>query len=585
MHQKPRHLLRYLRFYPLFAPVLGALLVACGGGTAQGPGEVVPPATPNTEQVSGLWTPAGGAAKPAFEFFGSATEAPFTKSLLTGRIWQNQQLVNLFVWDLQSDGTIALNLVSPACMSRPLASCPVTGSARIIANGKRTQDATWNVKLDYNGDGKVDAEVTDSYHRQELDLSGLSNGTVFFTHLDNALFDAPLRATVSGADLALRLEDLDQAVTPVARGFTVRQDSVAFGPSAPVVSNNRFYVVGSGYQLLPVKQWFDKVSLSSSANGAYALSYEMHRQVQLPDGVTRAQVQADGGAMRTGLAEYEAVSATTKIVGLIKRFSGAPTVRALDKFYLSLQLDFEKTGEANELLFSSATEGVVTSRLGHHPLAVSEQRSFTWRQNADGAIVLSFPQYGAVVLRFIKPISGGYQVLYERPDTGFGPSYRVRDMLRDAPPVLNESNVAGRYLFTSTAPLPNGSYEYDVTFHRNHTVSGAVGGHWFQDGNGDLVGYECTNLFGQDIGDYASCAAALDNTATVNFAHVRRLRFVHRDGNNVQAKYNASVYGTRSFLLYPPSGDPVRTSKFFTAVGAPVQSTALTYRFVRIGDE
>ena len=577
MRQKPLYLLLYI----FLAPVL----VACGGSTAQEPGEVVRPAPPNTEQVSGLWTPAGGAGKPSFEFFGSATEAPFAKSLLTGRIWQNQQLVNLFVWNLQSDGTITLNLVSPACISRPLASCPVTGSARIVASGKRIQDATWNVNLDYNGDGKIDAEVTDSYHRKELDLSGLAEGTVFLTHLDNALFDAPLRATVSGADLALRLEDLNQAVTPIARSFALRQDSLAFAPSAPVVSSSSFYVVGSGYQSLQVKQWFDKVSLSSSASGAYALSYEMHREVQLPDGVTRAQVQADSGSVRIGLAEYEAVTARTKIVGLIGKFIGAPGVQALDKFYLSLLLDFEKAGEANELLFTSATEGVVTSRLGHHPLAVSEQRSFTWRRSADGAIVLSFPEYGDVVLRFIKPISGGYQVLYERPNKGFGPTYLVRDMLRDAPPVLNESNLAGRYIFTSTAPLPNGSYEYSVTFHRNHTVSGAVGGYWFQDGNGDLVGYECTSLFGQDISDYASCAAALDNTATVSFAHVRRLRFVHRDGNNVQAKYNASVYGTRSFLLYPPSGDPVRASKFFTAVGAPVQSTALTYRFVRIGDE
>ncbi|GEM_PF-1737999 len=571
----------------LFALFFACLLSACGGGTAHAPSEVVLAAVPNTQQVVGLWTPAAGAGKPAFEFFGSATEAPFDKSLRTGRIWQNQQLLSFFVWNLQTDGTITLNLVSTTCLSRPLAGCPVTGTARITASGKRTQDSTWNIDFDNDGDGKVDSQVSDTYHRQEIDLSGVGNGDVFLTHLDDPLFDSPLHGTVRGAAMSLRLEGLDKPVNPSASGFATRQDTLAFatGESTAIVGPQDFYVIGSGYQSMPVKQWYDQLSLTASVNGAYALSYEVHRQVQLPDGVTAAQVQADSGSARISLADYQAVTATTQLVGLVDRFIAAPAVHPLDRFFISLELDFKKASEANDLLFTSATEGVVTSTLAHHPDVVSEQRSFTWRQRADGAIVLSFPGYGDVVLHFIKAISGGYQVLYERPDQGYDPSFRVRDMLRDAPSPLDETNLAGRYVFTSTAAQPNGTHEYSVTFHRNHTVTGAVGGYWFQDNNGDLVGFECATLSGQDISDYASCAATLDNTASVNFAHVRRLRFVNRDGNNLQAKYTASVYGTRSFLVYPPSGDPVRASKFFTAVGAPIQSVALTYRFVRVGDE
>jgi hypothetical protein len=570
-----------------FSLLVAGLLSACGGGTAQAPGETVLAAAPNTQQVVGLWTPAGGSARPAFEFFGSATESPYDKTLRTGRLWQDRQVASLFVWSLQNDGTITLNLVSPSCASRPLSSCAVTGTARITASGKRTQDSSWNIDFDNDGDGKVDARSADTYHRQEIDLSSLGEGEFFLTRLDNAIFDGPMRGAVSGTSLSLRLEDLDRPMTASASGFAGKRDTLALaaGESAAVTVNQNFYVVGSGYRIMPVKQWFDQVSLSASNNGAYALSFEMHRQVQLPDGVTRAQVQIDSGSSRAGLADYEAVTSSTQVVGLIDRFISAPSIRSQDRFYVSLDLNFTRTGEANDLLFTSATEGMVTSRLAHHPDAVSEQRSFTWRQRADGAVVLSFAAYGDVVLHFIKAISGGYQVLYERPDTGFGASYRVRDFLRDAAPVLDASNLAGRYVFSSTAALPSGSHEYSVTFHRNHTVSGAVGGYWFQDANGDLVGYECTDTFGRDISDYATCAAALDNTASVNFAHVRRLRFVNRDGNALQARYNASVYGTRTFLFYPPSGDPVRASKFFTAVGAPVQSTALTYRFVRVGDE
>ncbi len=569
----------------LFAGVLGALLTGCGNGTARSASEVVV-VTADKQQVLGYWTPANG-ANYAFEFLAGATEAPFEKAQRTGRMLQNGALVRYFVWDLQTDGTIVLSLISPSCLSRPLTNCAVSGSAQITASGKTTQDARWNIAFDNDADGVVDQKVSDTYHRAEIDLSAMSGGEFFMTNNNDPVFDSPLHGELKGAAMSIRLEDLDQAVTLTASNATSRQGALSFASdAATAISVTRsFYVAGSGYRDFSVKEWFAQVNLSASANGAYALSYEMHRQVQLPQDVVRAAVQIDAGSIRIALDDFEATGAQTRLVGIVNKFVDAPTVRAQDKFYLSLELDFQKAGAGNELLFTSATEGTVSDTLAHHPEAVSETRNFTWRKQADGALLLSFPAYGDVALRFIRPISGGYQVLYSRPDQGYGPSYRVRDMLRDGAPVLNEKNLAGRYIFTSTAAQANGSHEYSVTFHQNHTVSGAVGGYWFQDTNGDLVGFECSSVLGQDIADYASCAAALEHTSTVNFAHVRRLRFVDQDGVNFQAKYNASVYGTRSFLVYPPSGDPVRTSKFFTAVGAPIQSVALTYRFVRVGDE
>ena len=65
--------------------------------------------------------------------------------------------------------------------------------------------------------------------------------------------------------------------------------------------------------------------------------------------------------LRIGLDEYEAVTATTRIVKLFERFITAPAIAPGDKFHLSLELNFSKAGEANELLFTSSTAGVVTS--------------------------------------------------------------------------------------------------------------------------------------------------------------------------------------------------------------------------------
>ena len=567
---------------------LAILLSACGSGgsgTAHTASEVVT-VSADKQQIVGYWTPSDPSGD-AYEFFSSATESPFDTALRTGRILRNGNVLNTFLWDMRNDGTIVLNLSSADCPYRPLSSCPSTGTVAITASGSSTQDALWSISFDDNGDGVSDRKVSDRFHRVEIDLSTLRAGPFWLHHINNEQFDAPLQGSVSGGTLSVRLEDLDQAVTVSAAGFTAKQATIHLDAAAQssITVAHSFYITGSGYTDLPVKQWADQATLSASANGNYTLSYLLHRQVQLPSGVDRAQVEADNGTLRYTLADYEADQSVTRVVGLISQFVAAPAVQAGQRYYLSMELNFQKARAGNDLLFSSATDGVVSDTLAHHPALISEQRNFSWSARDDGSLALNFPGYGEVDLHFIKPIIGGYQVLYTLPDQGYGPAYRIRDMIRDAPPVVDASNLAGRYVFNSTDELVTGSHEYSVTFHRDHTVSGAVGGYWFQDTNGDLVGFECSTLAGQDISDYATCAASLDNPAAMSFAHVRRLRFVARDGNIFQAKYNATVYGTRSFLFYPPTGDPVLTKKFFTAPGAQPDSVALTYRFERVGDE
>lgn len=570
----------------LAACLLLSLLAGCGGGgTAGSPADVVA-VTVDKQQVVGYWSPSNPVNE-SYEFFSSATESPYAVGARTGRILQNGIVSSLFTWDMQTDGTISLNAVSPTCVARPLGACAATHGIRITASGSSIHDATWTIAVDTDRDGVAEKKTSDTYRRTEIDLSGLAAGDVFFTSHANRLFDSPLYASAGAAGLSLRLEDFDRPVTVSSPGYRTRAGAVVFAAddSMAVVSERGFNVSGAGYRPFPVKQWYEQVRLVNSADGKYSLSYERHRKVLLPPAVDPNLVTVEVGSVRLSLADYEAVEPVTHLVGMLNTFIAAPPIQALERWFMSLDLNFTTANTGNDILFTSALEGEVGNTLAHRPAAPAEVKKFRWSRRADGGIVLAVAGYGDVTLRFVKAINGGYQVLYDRPDRGAGVSYRLRDFIRDAAPVLDETSLAGRYVFTSSAALTNGTHEYSVTFHKNHTVSGAAGGFWFQDANGDLVGFECATLAGQEIADYATCAAALDNTANIGFAHVRRLRFVSRDGQQFQAKYNASVYGTRSFLIYPQTGDPIRTTKYFTAVGAPFDSQALTYRFVRLGDE
>lgn len=562
-----------------------AILAGCGGKTAKSLNEVVT-VTVDAQQVVGYWTPANS-ANHSYEFFSSPTETPYNIPLKTGRILQGANLVSPFYWDMQSDGTIVLSLLSPSCPNRPLNNCPVIAVEKVIASGSSIQNSAWTISVDDNNDGVVDKKVTDTYHRQEIELSNFPQGDFFLIHDNNQVFDTPISGSVGSGKMSIRLDDFDKPITVSTDSFNTKAKSVKFSSSesSAILVDQSLYVSGTGYKKFTIKKWFEKVALSASSNGGFSLSYELHRKVQVPSDIDPALILIDQGSSRYQIRDYEMVEHISSLFGVVNKFVSGIPVHALDQFYVSLELDFQKSNAGNKLIFTSNKVGELSNTLAHHPEIVSEVRNFNWVQRDDGSIVLGFPNYGDVILRFIKTISGGYQVLYSKPDENYGTTFRVRDFIRGGAPVLNEQSIPGRYSFISSGALANGSHEYNLTFHRNKTVSGVVGGYWFQDTNGDIVSFECTDLLGQSISVYATCAAALDNTSSVTFAHVRRLKFVDKDGRNFQAIYNASVYGTRTFLVYPASGDPVVASKFFTAAGASADSLALTYRWVRVGDE
>ncbi|PLY40175.1 hypothetical protein CSZ94_22415 [Janthinobacterium sp. ROICE36] len=515
---------------------------------------LAPVVIPFDMEVAGYWE-AQDPASESYAFYKAPTEFPYDP-VKTGRTYKAGSLVSRFFWELTSDGAIKINTVGLACDSRPLNLCAVTGTTIIKAYGPAA-NAEWRLRSDSNNDGVVDADTTAKYTRKEIELSARPKGEFFLKRSDT--FDLTTPGMIEGSTISLVLSELTEPVI-LSGTFTDGKKhhvSIAAG-EATAVAGTRTFSVGGKSLRLPVKMWYDNVQISAAGDG-YLLEYEIRRKAQLPADVKAADVDQ--------LEAYERPQLRTEAFGLIDKFIPGPVINAGEKYYSFVLLDFNPDwvsgGGANTIEFSDGNHGTIS----HHDLIkgkYSEERQFTWSRRADGTLVYDFGFGIEVTARFIKAVNGGYQVLYSIPDPNVGMRYVVHDMVKDAPVAVTEASVPGSYVFTSS----DGLTDIHMTLHKDKTVSGSVGGHWFFDTNGDVVSFECTDLNGRELSRYEDCLNSFDHLSTSAFSHIRRLRFMHKDGQNYQVKYDASVYGER-----------------FQVVNRDYFTISWTYRWRRIGDE
>lgn len=546
-----------------------SLIVGCGGGGVNSATDLEEVEAEklveikNIEQsIVGYWTSAS-TANPEYEFFASAFEQDFASSIQQGRIFEGGKQVNSFYWQLQSDGVIRLTLVDTLCNVRPLNLCQAIGVVKIRATGRSLSNATWSIRYE-DSDGANTKNINNRYTRKNIDSLAFPQGE--FVLSKGEVFDYPVGVEVNGNTMSLRVDwlklDFTKKIKLSARFDAGTNKDIRFDTSEDFYETYLFFVDGIGYQDLQVKTWYDNVVLTASGNSKYSLRYELHRQVQLPEGVMPNAVHLDGFRLliKVSGGSYE----------LISQFIHGPTIKSMDKFFSHLDADLGDVsrtfnGYGNELLFTSnqnmevrITDNVEGARSN------TSFRSYIWNQDDDGTLFLKSPESN-ITIKFIKAIHGGYNILYRYPDGG----YSRHDLILDAPSVVDEATFPGRYKFLSN----NGWTVGEVVFHKDKTVTSSpnvVNGYWFQDTNGDIVSFECTTLARQDITNYADCYARFDRLSEMAFVHIRRLGFMHRDGDNYQMKYSASFYG-----------DVFQT----TTVDDDYLSAAWTYRWVRAGDE
>lgn len=546
------------------------LLVGCGGKTvnsAKGLDEVKAETLAEVkgieQQIVGYWVSAN-AADPEYEFFASSFESDFEPSVQQGRIFQDGKQVNSFYWQLQSDGVIQLTLVDIVCNSRPLNSCRTIGTVKIRATGSTLSNATWNVRYE-DTNGINTKNVNNKYTRKNIDPLAFPQGE--FVLSKNDVFDYPIGAEANGNTISLRVDwyksDFETKIKLSASYDVGAKADIRFGAGEELAfyESQRFFIDGIGYKDLQVKTWYEDVVLTASGSNRYSLRYELHRKLQLPDGVVDTAVHLDGFRLLIKASgSYE----------LISQFIHGPTIKPMDKFFSFLDAELGDTartfgGYGNELFFTSNEDLEV--RLTDNVEGIksnTDSRSYTWSQGDDGTLSMKSPESN-ITMKFIKAVQGGYNVLYRYPDGG----YSRHDLIWDAASVVDEATFSGRYRFLSN----DGWSVIEIVFHKDKTVTSnpeIVNGHWFQDSNGDIVSFECTTLDRRDITNYAECYASYDSLPEMAFVHIRRLGFLHKDGNNYQMKYSASFYG-----------DVFNT----TTVSNDYLSLAWTYRWVRVGDK
>lgn len=534
---------------------VSALLAGCGGKNDDQSTQPSTKVQLFDQSVVGAWLPISADGN-TYEFYSRTTEEPYTGEN-TGRVYNSGTLKNFFNWEIQSNGSIKMKQYAPSCTSRPVSQCAVSSTATIVATGESMQLAHWRIDFDDNADGVVDRSNADFYIRKDFDLSTMPEGEFFLTRGD--VFEFALAAKISNKKISIRVNDYNYPIFLTGDVEAGKRTSMKLTPGEGFVIPQPFDIPGVGTINLPVKIWIDKAEIMAAANGGFILQYDMYRKIQLPGPVDPS--------MQSAITEYEKVQKKTRSTGLIDKFVQGPMIRSGDKFNTYMVLDFNldwSTGAGNEILFTSSTDGVVTHQ-DFNKGKYSESRKFKWVQRADGEVVLTFENNMDATIRFVKSIAGGYRVLFKVKHPALGYQYVPHDMVAETSSAIAEKDVPGRYSFISADAVTINT----ITLHKDKTVTGVVEGFWFMDTNGDVVSYECRDLQGKLMPNYADCEATFSTDfSKVTNAHIRRLRFMHKDGNNYQVKYNANVWGARWFVV---------NRDYFTV--------AWTYRWTRLGDE
>jgi hypothetical protein len=559
-----------IKFNSILPFFLLGLLIGCGGGTANSAKDLdaieannVLAAKDIEDKIVGYWVSASG-NDPEFEFFSSSTDNGFDIPIKTGKIFENGRLVNRFFWSLRLDGSISLSLVDGFCQRRPINSCSTLSYIEVQARGKSISNAEWSIR--YEDINRISQKtIANKYSKKNIDVAVFSQGEFFLSQSE--IFDHPVAGQVDSNTISLFIDRYKEDAAPlkISAQIDAQTKNEIFFKSDKTLATEEveeFYIEDVGYRFLAVKVWYEDMVLSASEKNKYSLRYKVRREIQIPSEINLRQVQVS--------SDFDPLLTVTESYELINRFIDAPIIKAMDKFYSNIDfgVDNERifNGTGNELFFASneeASVSLVDSVIGKS--SNTTRRLYSWSQGHDGAILLKAADSQNIKIRFIKPVNGGYNVLYTLSDG----THERHDLILDAPLVMDENKIPGRYRFLSS----DGWSTVEVQFHKDKTVTSVpslVNGYWMQDSNGDIISFECTELSGRDITDYHECYADFERYNEMQFVHIRRLRFMHQDGDHYQMAYDASFYG-----------DVFNT----TSISKEYLSLSWTYRWTRVGGD
>jgi hypothetical protein len=472
--------------------------------------------------------------------------------------------VNLFYWDLDCNGAIVLHLLDANCSVRPLSQGDVIGIIKIESEDGFQKKSKWLISIDREQSGSFHEEISEEYNRKDIFLSNIPHGEFYLLQYEN--FEEPAVGEFIDGKLIIKIFDFGE---PIDFSVSLCEESLP-DIFLNVTENEGIYTTHSislENDLLKdvlVKRWVKQVRLVASANNKLVIYYEMRSEIQASSDIKRDSINVD---------EYEKTIKKSFIVTVVSGFVSGPRISASDVFYSRVRIDFNPewmlgTSGGNEIIFTSSTEGVVRY-IDIFENKHSSSRHFTWCQRDDGSVMLSIFNFGDILIKFIKAVSGGYQALmiYSDKDNLHWRCPQVHYWLVDNDPSVTHKDFPGHYRFTSD----NGWAQIDIILHKDGTVTSVpewlVGGHWFQDANGDIVSYEYIDAGGSASANYDECYASFNCLSKDSFSHIRRLRILNKENNIFNLKYDAALYGAR-----------------FGIAGDNYYTVAWTYTWTRVGD-
>ena len=535
------------------------------GNGGQGEGPQV-----DTAGVYGYWQP-NDESLPAYEFFSSPVEEPYTSRLKTGRIITGESVSANFYWDINASGIVTVNSVGNTCSLRPLTRCAVKDTIYMDAVGGSNISTNWNVNIDESSNGSIDDTFSGFYRKNEISFADFNLDNFYLSPRINTAFAMPMSAWIEDDQIFIEIRDerdLDDGSDFQKRvlfsGYNEnpRSGNITLGIAGvnEFDITEEFFVLGDSYRDITYIQSYKNAYLTQSLSGEYTLTYELSRELSPPEDVNPEDVVV--------FDHFEGEVKTIPVVA-IDEFVNGISVSPGDVFYGFFRLDFtaiEKS--AGELHFISENSGEL--RIAGIIDEAPQVRRFSWNQEGDGLINLDFADAGMVEIRFMSEIGGGYQVLYSHLREGMETDYRLTDFVEDTGVEVTAENLPGRYQIVGTVPNPNSpsTHNYEIAFYEDGSVGGFFNGYWFIGEDGEIYSYECRDKnTGLLIAGYDACINAFSNLGDYAFAHIRKFSFVHQDGNEYKVKYVSDIYR---------GGELTGENDY--------ETIALVFRFKRIGD-
>lgn len=546
--------------------MLGCFLVGCQSETEISNEEMVNQELEAQQDqildLMGLWQPDQGVRN--FEFYWSGIDGLSVPGLQTGRIIENGRVMDLFYWTIDRSGVISMTIVDKFCAIRPINRCPVSKVGSIVVNGDSRNRATWDVLIDTDLDGIVDLEESAVYQRKSFE-AGLADTQKFFLVPVNERFDTPILGESTSNQTMISLNYLDAPVGFHWNKNTTPEFAVTLQPvsSYNIVESETYFIDGIGYQELDVKTWYDKVQLHSLTQNNFLLSYEIRREIILPDGISASDVNED-------VRQFERHS---KIFNLsTSRFTDVtilPGQRFYSFFIDQFDDDLVNGGATNEIVFETETRGQLLYKDLYED-RYTQSKSFVWSRTSDDVVTIEMDDGYKIELIFLKEILGGFSVVQKHIPLDEAPYFYVHDFIQDGSVDNLSDLVPGRFEFLSN----NGWQKVLIDFNSDFTIetnAPGVAGYWFINDDGELVGYECLTNANVEVPTYEDCYNRFEDLqstdSNISFAHIRKLKFLHKNGNKLQAKYDANVWGGP-----------------FGIVDQDYMGISWTYRWERVGD-